>query len=129
MTKLDIAHIEMERLEFLKLDFTERLALCLQLGAAGPLAAACLAMMADGEVFIPDATLEVATGSTIEVFRDPSRRGTVIRVSRPGCPHGDQTCPCQDGDICHYEGDNPMRCPRRPDLPSGTCGCRGEEAA
>ena len=19
------------------------------------------------------------------------------------CPHGDKTCPCQDGDACHYE--------------------------
>lgn len=25
------------------------------------------------------------------------------------CPHGDPTCPCQDGDACHYEtyGDSP----------------------
>lgn len=21
------------------------------------------------------------------------------------CPHGDPTCPCQDGDWCHYEDD------------------------
>ena len=20
------------------------------------------------------------------------------------CPHGDPYCPCQDGDLCHYEG-------------------------
>jgi hypothetical protein len=20
------------------------------------------------------------------------------------CPHGDKTCPCPDGDMCHYEG-------------------------
>lgn len=26
----------------------------------------------------------------------------------PGCPYGDPTCPCQDGDPCHYEGDDPM---------------------
>lgn len=26
------------------------------------------------------------------------------------CPHGDRYCPCQDGDACHYEGDNPSRC-------------------
>lgn len=25
------------------------------------------------------------------------------------CKYGDPTCPCQDGDECHYEGDNPMR--------------------
>lgn len=31
---------------------------------------------------------------------------TVARLSgaRP-CPHGDATCPCQDGDSCHYEDD------------------------
>lgn len=28
------------------------------------------------------------------------------------CPHGDPTCPCQDGDPCHYEGDDAMACPR-----------------
>lgn len=27
------------------------------------------------------------------------------------CPHGDPTCPCQDGDACHYEGDDPMQPP------------------
>lgn len=25
------------------------------------------------------------------------------------CRHGDPCCPCQDGDVCHYEGLNPMR--------------------
>ena len=24
------------------------------------------------------------------------------------CRWGDETCPCQDGDPCHYEGENPM---------------------
>jgi len=31
----------------------------------------------------------------------------------PACPHGDPSCPCQDGDSCHYEpsGDTPaMAC-------------------
>lgn len=32
-------------------------------------------------------------------------------MSEP-CPHGDATCPCQDGDVCHYGGPDPMRCPR-----------------
>jgi len=27
------------------------------------------------------------------------------------CPHGDETCPCQDGDVCHYEGEQPFACP------------------
>ena len=25
----------------------------------------------------------------------------------PLCKYGDPTCPCQDGDMCHYEGPNP----------------------
>lgn len=25
-----------------------------------------------------------------------------------GCPYGDPSCPCQDGDPCHYEGKDPM---------------------
>lgn len=25
--------------------------------------------------------------------------------TRPICPHGDPTCPCPDGDVCHYEDD------------------------
>jgi hypothetical protein len=25
----------------------------------------------------------------------------------PNCKYGDPTCPCQDGDMCHYEGPNP----------------------
>lgn len=24
------------------------------------------------------------------------------------CKYGDPLCPCQDGDMCHYEGPNPM---------------------
>lgn len=28
------------------------------------------------------------------------------------CPHGDATCPCQDGDSCHYDPPNPFLCPR-----------------
>jgi hypothetical protein len=24
------------------------------------------------------------------------------------CKYGDPYCPCQDGDMCHYEGQNPM---------------------
>ncbi len=27
------------------------------------------------------------------------------------CKYGDPYCPCQDGDLCHYEGVNPMRPP------------------
>jgi len=28
------------------------------------------------------------------------------------CKYGDPTCPCQDGDMCHYEGPNPMKPPK-----------------
>jgi len=32
------------------------------------------------------------------------------------CKYGDPFCPCQDGDPCHYEGENPMTPPaRQPD--------------
>ena len=27
------------------------------------------------------------------------------------CKYGDPGCPCQDGDTCHYEGENPMNPP------------------
>ena len=29
---------------------------------------------------------------------------TAEELPRP-CPHGDPSCPCQDGDPCHYEDD------------------------
>jgi hypothetical protein len=39
------------------------------------------------------------------------------------CPHGDATCPCQDDQAaCHYEGDDPLPCPRTGLV--GTCHCR-----
>lgn len=25
------------------------------------------------------------------------------------CPYGDPFCPCQDGDLCHYEGKDPLK--------------------
>lgn len=49
----------------------------------------------------------------------------------PACPHEDPTCPCQDGDPCHYEpcedaptesGKLPMRCPRTGILGCTECG-------
>lgn len=27
------------------------------------------------------------------------------------CKYGDPSCPCQDGDSCHYEGENPIKKP------------------
>jgi hypothetical protein len=30
------------------------------------------------------------------------------------CPHGDPTCPCPDGDACHYEDADAMVCPNPP---------------
>jgi hypothetical protein len=35
------------------------------------------------------------------------------------CSHGDPLCPCPDGDLCHYEGPDPSRCPT-----SGLIGCQ-----
>lgn len=32
-------------------------------------------------------------------------------MTAPECFYGDPTCPCQDGDPCHYEGDDPMNVP------------------
>jgi len=32
-------------------------------------------------------------------------------VRSVSCPHGDLTCPCVDGDSCHYEGRDAMQCP------------------
>jgi hypothetical protein len=33
---------------------------------------------------------------------DPAQPGPKV------CKYGDTTCPCPDGDPCHYEGKNPM---------------------
>ncbi len=35
-----------------------------------------------------------------------------------GCAYGDPTCPCQDGDDCHYEWDKKRKTPPwpRPDM-------------
>lgn len=30
---------------------------------------------------------------------------------KSACKYGDPTCPCQDGDMCNYEGPNPMTPP------------------
>lgn len=38
---------------------------------------------------------------------ESSREGAV-------CPHGDTTCPCPDGDACHYEGSDASVCPNPP---------------
>lgn len=41
------------------------------------------------------------------------------------CKYGDPYCPCQDGMLCHYEGENPMKPPLTPAditrLMSGPC--------
>jgi hypothetical protein len=38
------------------------------------------------------------------------------------CPHGDATCPCPDGDLCHYEGADAWLSPtaERPQEPTHT---------
>lgn len=37
-----------------------------------------------------------------------------LHTCKKPCPHGDPLCPCQDGDLCHYEGPNPMPAPAEP---------------
>ena len=48
------------------------------------------------------------------------------------CKYGDPTCPCQDGDPCHYEGDNPMTPPTALILlrkPCDECGGTGMDGS
>lgn len=40
----------------------------------------------------------------------PNVEWVISDEPRAPCPHGDPTCPCQDGDSCHYEGPDPMFC-------------------
>ena len=35
------------------------------------------------------------------------------QIIRLICPSGDKNCPCPDGDMCHYEGPNPMTPPMK----------------
>jgi hypothetical protein len=32
-------------------------------------------------------------------------KGRAYLQEHAECPHGDPTCPCQDGDVCHYVDD------------------------
>jgi hypothetical protein len=41
------------------------------------------------------------------------RNGGEPTPDRKLCKYGDPFCPCQDGDPCHYEGENPMTPPAR----------------
>jgi len=58
----------------------------------------------------------------VEVFGHPEHGGMFFaQVNdtdsprwRTACPYGDQFCPCQDGDLCHYEGPDPMTPPEAP---------------
>jgi hypothetical protein len=36
------------------------------------------------------------------------------RLRMAKCKYGDPTCPCQDGDLCHYEGKNAWPAPHCP---------------
>lgn len=38
-------------------------------------------------------------------------------LPRKSCKYGDPLCPCQDGDMCHYEGENPMSPPTPEPVP------------
>ena len=59
-------------------------------------AAAALAELRDSEA--------LARGKIAEQMIEIARLTTK-------CKYGDPMCPCQDGDACHYEGDNPMTPP------------------
>jgi len=41
-----------------------------------------------------------------------------VQRARTACRHGDPLCPCQEGDSCNYEGNDPSRCPT-----TGIVGC------
>ena len=45
------------------------------------------------------------------------------------CKYGDPLCPCQDGDACHYEGDNPMTPPPIAALKSRIAALEAEQDA
>ena len=40
------------------------------------------------------------------------------RDRRLACPHGDEWCPCPEGDPCHYTGPAPATCPTPGHCPS-----------
>ena len=46
----------------------------------------------------------------------PHLKGCIPFGVEPLCLYGDPLCPCQDGDACHYEGDNPVKI-------CGNCAC------
>ena len=47
---------------------------------------------------------------TLDAAAITELRAEVARLTTK-CKYGDPMCPCQDGDACHYEGDNPMTPP------------------
>lgn len=42
------------------------------------------------------------------IFRGKVQKGSRHYFRRKACKYGDELCPCQDGDMCHYEGPDPM---------------------
>jgi hypothetical protein len=73
----------------------------------------------------PDKTVQAGLDALLSEGRAALERGSQ-RLQEPAvgatCPHGDRLCPCQDGDLCHYEGQNPLRCPTTDIV--GCTGCR-----
>lgn len=74
-------------------------------------------------------------GRMHELCRSPARtlveavellRNERHEVAHLPCPHGDPACPCQDGDLCHYE-DDPATGTKA--WPCPHCGTVQEEAA
>ena len=76
-------------------------------------AAAALAELRDSEA--------LARGKIAEQMIEIARLTTK-------CKYGDPMCPCQDGDACHYEGDNPMTPPPIAALKSRIAALEAENA-
>lgn len=60
-----------------------------------------------------DVKLTRAVSSGVERgFHTAEVRGSIPLPPTIPCKYGDPLCPCQDGDMCHYEGPNPMAAPQ-----------------
>lgn len=51
-----------------------------------------------------------------EDMPEPDLSGCIPFAESIHCLYGDPLCPCQDGDACHYEGENPLKI-------CGNCAC------
>jgi len=54
------------------------------------------------------------TAEGLRELRDSLAAPQAAVPESPKCRGNDPFCPCQDGDLCHYEGENPMAVPESP---------------